>query len=95
MQPWVELGTATVPGDGARLRLMQRGTEFCIMAGRNPLMSSRLHGSEEDLATLSWARISGRRSAHVLIGGLGMGFTLRAALSALRTASSVSGFTMR
>ena len=83
MLPWVELGTATVPGDGASLRLMQRGTEFCIFAGTNPLMNSRMSGSEEDLATLSWERIKSRRNAHVLIGGLGMGFTLRAALATM------------
>lgn len=83
MLPWVELGIATVPGDGARLRLMQRGSEFCIFAGTNPLMNSRMSGSEEDLATLSWGRIGSRRNARVLIGGLGMGFTLRAALAAM------------
>jgi spermidine synthase len=83
MRPWTLLGTATVPGEGAPLRLMQRGDEFVIMAGTNPLMNSRMSGSEEDLATLSWARIAGRKSPHVLIGGLGMGFTLRAALAAM------------
>jgi spermidine synthase len=83
MLPWIELGTAVVPGDGARLRLLQRGTEFSIMAGTNPLMNSRLSGSEEDLATLSWQRIANRQDAHILIGGLGMGFTLRAALAAM------------
>ena len=83
MRPWTLLGTATVPGEGAPLRLMQRGDEFVIMAGTNPLMNSRMSGSEEDLATLSWERIKGRSSPHVLIGGLGMGFTLRAALAVL------------
>ena len=83
MRPWTLLGTATVPGEGAPLRLMQRGDEFVIMAGTNPLMNSRMSGSEEDLATLSWERIAGRRSPHILIGGLGMGFTLRAALAAM------------
>jgi spermidine synthase len=83
MRPWTLLGTAAVPGEGAPLRLMQRGDEFVIMAGTNPLMNSRMSGSEEDLATLSWARIAGRKSPHVLIGGLGMGFTLRAALAAM------------
>jgi spermidine synthase len=83
MRPWTLLGTATVPGEGVPLRLMQRGDEFVIMAGTNPLMNSRMSGSEEDLATLSWARIAGRPSPHVLIGGLGMGFTLRAALGVL------------
>ena len=81
MRPWTLLGTATVPGEGAPLRLMQRGDEFVIMAGTNPLMNSRMSGSEEDLATLSWARIAGRPGPHLLIGGLGMGFTLRAALA--------------
>jgi spermidine synthase len=83
MRPWTLLGTATVPGEGAPLRLMQRGDEFVIMAGTTPLMNSRMSGSEEDLATLSWARIAGRANPHVLIGGLGMGFTLRAALAAM------------
>jgi spermidine synthase len=83
MRPWTLLGTATVPGEGAPLRLMQRGDEFVIMAGTNPLMNNRLHGSEEDLATLSWARIADRRDPHILIGGLGMGFTLRAVLAAV------------
>ena len=83
MRPWTLLGTATVPGEGAPLRLMQRGDEFVIMAGTNPLMNSRMSGSEEDLATLSGARISTRTQPHILIGGLGMGFTLRAALAAM------------
>jgi spermidine synthase len=83
MRPWTLLGTATVPGGGAALRLMQRGGEFVIMAGTNPLMNSRMSGSEEELATLSWSRIAERTSAQILIGGLGMGFTLRAALAAM------------
>jgi spermidine synthase len=83
MRPWTLLGTATVPGGGAGLRLMQRGDEFVIMAGTNPLMNSRMSGSEEDLATLSWSRIAGRANAHILVGGLGMGFTLRAALAVM------------
>jgi spermidine synthase len=83
MRPWKLLDTATVPGEGAALRLMQRDDEFVIMAGTNPLMNSRMHGSEEDLATLSGARIAGRREPRVLIGGLGMGFTLGAALQVL------------
>src|SRR5579872_5622610 len=81
MLPWVHLGTAIVPGSGGELRLMQRGTEFVIMAGRVPLMNSRMSGSEEALAKLSWERIAGRGAPHVLIGGLGMGFTLRALLA--------------
>ena len=82
MIPWVKLDISTIPGGTEELRLMQRGAEFSIMLGRNELMNSRLSGSEEALATLSCDRIRQRRGAHILIGGLGMGFTLRAALGA-------------
>ncbi len=83
MLPWVHLGTAIVPGGGGELRLMQRGTEFVIMAGRIPLMNSRMSGSEEALARLSHERIAARKAPALLIGGLGMGFTLREALAIL------------
>ncbi len=63
------------------LRLMRRGAEYSIMAGSIELMNSRLSGSEEALATLAFDRIGQRSGARVLIGGLGMGFTLRAALT--------------
>lgn len=82
MLPWVQLDSATAPG-GGELRLKQRGTEFSIMLGTNELMNSRLSGSEEALARLSCQKIGDRRAPHILIGGLGMGFTLRAALSEL------------
>jgi len=78
---WVELGVAAVPGDGGVLRLMQRGDEFSIMAGAIELMNSRLSGSEEALASLTRERLKGRADPQILIGGLGMGFTLRAALA--------------
>jgi spermidine synthase len=81
--PWKLIDTADVPGGGAQLRLMQRGEEFTIKLGQNELMSSRLFGSEEALATLSCFRIQERQAPHLLIGGLGMGFTLRAALKVL------------
>ena len=61
---------------------MQRGAEFSIMSGSIELMNSRLSGSEEALATLAADRIGDRPQARILIGGLGMGFTLRAALAA-------------
>jgi spermidine synthase len=81
--PWTQIDTATMPDGGGELRLMRRGEEFSIMAGAIELMNSRVAGSEKALAELSCARIAGRKSPHVLIGGLGMGFTLRAALAAL------------
>ena len=80
MIPWVHLASTNVPGGGGELRLKRRGAEFSIMTGTNELMNSRLSGSEEALAALVAQRLVGRKSPSVLIGGLGMGFTLRAAL---------------
>src|SRR5471032_394762 len=62
---------------------MRRGAEFLMMLGQNELMNSRLIGSEEALATLACKRIEAVKAPHLLIGGLGMGFTLRAALAVL------------
>src|SRR5678816_4135475 len=83
MIPWVHLDTANVPG-GGELRLMQRGSEFSIMAGSIALMNSRMSGSEIALAEIACDRLRGRTNCSILIGGYGMGFTLRAALSGLR-----------
>ena len=80
MIPWEHLDTAVVPGDGDELRLMRRGAEYSITTGSTELMNSRLSGSEEALATLAHERLSDVAAPRVLIGGLGMGFTLRAAL---------------
>jgi len=81
MLPWIELDRTALP-DGGVLRLMRRGQEFSIKLGVAELMTSRLFGSEEALATLAAGKLHGARRARVLIGGLGMGFTLRAALGA-------------
>jgi spermidine synthase len=78
VKPWIHLGTATIPG-GGELRLMQRDRDFSIMLGTMELMSSRLSGSEEAMALFTWERIADRKKPKILIGGLGMGFTLRAA----------------
>ncbi|MBX5196038.1 hypothetical protein HJB82_12010 [Rhizobium sp. NZLR10] len=83
MLPWIQLDSATIPGENGELRLKRRGGEFSIMLGANELMNSRLSGSEEALATLSWERIKAHPKPRILIGGLGMGFTLRAALAVL------------
>ncbi|RYE63657.1 MAG: hypothetical protein EOP17_16940 [Rhizobiaceae bacterium] len=72
-----------LPGEEGELRLKQRGQEFSIMLGTNELMNSRLSGSEEALATLAQEKIGKRAKPSMLIGGLGMGFTLRAALAVL------------
>jgi spermidine synthase len=83
MIPWVKLDTARIPGTDGELRLMRRGAEFSIMLGTNELMNSRLSGSEAALATLAAKKLEAIKNPHLLIGGLGMGFTLRAALAVL------------
>ena len=83
MIPWVQIDKVMVPGSEVELRLMRRGADFSMMLGQNELMNSRLSGSEEALATLTCRRIEAVTSPQLLIGGLGMGFTLRAALAVL------------
>ena len=88
MKPWELLGRTRAP-DGAELALTLRSGEYVILANGKSLMSSRMHGSEEALATFACARLRrgeeprGREAPRVLIGGLGMGFTLRATLDLL------------
>ncbi|MDQ3143675.1 MAG: spermidine synthase [Pseudomonadota bacterium] len=82
------IDTADVPG-GEQLRLFRRGGDHMIVLGRNELMNSRMSGSEEVLATDTIERL-GRPAPHILIGGYGMGFTLRAALDALGPKAKVT-----
>ena len=82
MIAWRLLETAQIP-EGGKLRLMRRGAEFSIMLDDKELMNSRRGGSEEALAALACERVRRRKEPQILIGGLGMGFTLRAALAAL------------
>ncbi|MBM7851495.1 spermidine synthase [Methylopila capsulata] len=89
MIPWIHLDTAQAPGGGGVLKLARRGDEFSIRIGQIELMNSRLSGSEKALATLACERIRDRVRPRVLIGGLGMGFTLGAALGALPAGASV------
>jgi spermidine synthase len=76
------LGAAQVPG-GEELKLYAHGRDFMIVMGHNELMSTRMRGSEEALATMTLDRLKGRSAPNLLIGGYGMGFTLRAALARL------------
>ena len=80
MIPRVLLGTAQIPG-GEELRLFSHGRDFMIVLGSNELMSTRMRFSEETLATMTLERLDNATSPHVLVGGYGMGFTLRAALA--------------
>ncbi len=82
MTPRELLGTAEVPG-GPPLRLFRRGDDFMIVLDRNELMSSRMSGSEIALGTMTCARLTGHPAPRLLIGGYGMGFTLRAVLASL------------
>src|SRR3954451_2234479 len=82
MKPWELLGEASAP-DGTDIRLTRRDDEYLILANGKPLMSSRLHGSEEALATLGCRHAQTLGEPRVLVGGLGMGFTLRAVLDVL------------
>lgn len=89
MTPRELLGTAQVPG-GETLTLYRRGGDFMIVLDRNELMSSRMSGSEEALANMTIDRLAGRPAPHLLIGGYGMGFTLRAGLARLGTDARVT-----
>jgi spermidine synthase len=82
MVPRELIDTAHAPG-GVELRLFRRGADHMIVLDRNELMNSRMSGSEEALAVMTCERLKGRAAPHLLVGGYGMGFTLRAALAVL------------
>ena len=85
MNKWIQRGSAEIPSNGGTMTLLQRDQEFSIrLSGiRGELMNSRVHGSEEALAELGCARLGSVPAARVLVGGLGMGFTLAAVLRAV------------
>jgi spermidine synthase len=80
MLPWIKVDEART-ADGTRLTLSRRGTEWEVCYDGLVLMSSRAHGSEDELARLAFAKV--RHARRVLIGGLGLGFSLRATLDLL------------
>lgn len=88
MKPWEKLGETTTP-DGKSLTLNRRDTEYTIMAAGECLMSSRMPGSGEAMATVACEGLRRAESPCVLVGGLGMGFTLRAALDILPPTATV------
>lgn len=84
------IDTAPIPNNGGELRLFREGSHFAIkIAGGGELMHSRTHGSEDKLAEITCTRIAARPQPRVLIGGLGMGFTLAAALKHLGNTAEV------
>jgi spermidine synthase len=88
MKPWELLGETRTP-DGTLIALTRRDREYVILADGKSLMSSRMHGSEEALATTGCRRARLRERPSVLVGGLGMGFTLRATLDVLPPEATV------
>jgi spermidine synthase len=92
MIPWTQLGSAQIPNNGGELKFSQRGDEFSIrLSGiRGELMNSRLYNSEKVLAELGCAYLNSTDNAQVLVGGLGMGYTLAAALKAVTSNSQVT-----
>jgi len=83
MIPWEHLGSAAVPGADIELNLHRRGQDFSIRVAGLELMTSRVHGSEETLARLACDPVARRARPVVLVGGLGMGYTLAASLARL------------
>ncbi len=89
MIPWELVDSAPVPRSAETLNLYKRGEEFSIRVGSRELMNSRVHGSEDTLAELACARIADRPRPRILIGGLGMGYTLATALHRLGATAEV------
>ena len=89
MKPWILIETAQTPGHGAELCLYQRDQEFAIQADNLELMNSRKFASEQALATLACKKLTDPSEARVLIGGLGMGYTLKSALDELGETAEV------
>ena len=89
MKAWEVLGESSAP-DGTTIQLRRRDREYLILANGKPLMSSRLHGSEEALATLGCKSARALEQPRVLVGGLGMGYTLRAVLDVLPSTAVVT-----
>lgn len=89
MIPWELLDSTQIPGSAGELSLHRHGRDFSIRVDNQELMNSRAHGSEEALAKLACGRVDGRKEPRILIGGLGMGFTLADALQRLGTKARI------
>jgi len=88
VKPQIMLERSVTP-DGKELVLYERDGVFAIRVDGMELMTSRVHGSEEDMATLVLAEVKARQP-HILVGGLGMGFTLRAVLNGMPAAGRIT-----
>ena len=92
MKPLIKLATAIIPNNGGELTFFRREDEFSIrLSGvRGELMNSRVYNSEQELAKLGCAHIKDKENAEVLVGGLGMGYTLASALACVTASSQVT-----
>ncbi len=81
MKPWIQIDSSPIPRTNGVMHLMRRDDEWVIRVDGHILMSTRMHGSEDALAELAFDRLGGRTPIRTLVGGLGMGFTARAALN--------------
>ena len=90
MKPWDFVDREPVPDDDGMLYLVVRGNEYAIHVDGRELMTTRLHGSEDALSDLACDRLAALDDARILIGGLGMGFTLAAALRRVGEAGRVT-----
>lgn len=92
MDHWITIDSSTIPGSDIELTLSQRNDDFAIRIAGVPgdLMNSRMHHSEDELAKLGCSRLSTVENARVLVGGLGMGFTLAAVLKTVGTSAKVT-----
>jgi spermidine synthase len=91
MRHWEHLGTAPIPGTTESMHLYKGKDDFSIkLKGGYELMNTRKHGSEDALGRLPCQRIGNVSKPQVLIGGLGMGFTLATALAELGPDATVT-----
>lgn len=86
---WQQVASSTIPGEADEMRLMRCGEEFSILVGSIELMNNSMRGSEQALGRIGCEHLRDSKQAKVLIGGLGMGFTLNAALAALPPCANV------
>lgn len=89
VKTWQQVASAAIPGEVDQMTLMRRGDEFSIVIGSTELMNNKMRGSEQALGRIGCEHLRDRRDAKVLIGGLGMGFTLNAALATLPSCANV------
>ncbi|MBI4826691.1 MAG: hypothetical protein HY807_09795 [Nitrospirae bacterium] len=89
MIPWEFIDSAKIPGNSDEMRLYKRGDEFSIRVGNCELMNSRVYGSEDALGEMTSAKVAKHPGPRLLIGGLGMGYTVAAALKRLRADAKI------